>query len=65
MPKDEAVEVLSRVRSELAGPLGEALRQHLTRREVARTVARVDQLLASRCHPFPSKDWPAIPWPPF
>ncbi len=62
---DEAVEVLSRVRSELAGPLGEALRQHLTRREVARTVARVDQLLASRCHPFPSKDWPAIPWPPF
>ncbi len=62
---DEAVEVLSRVRSELAGPLGDALRQHLTRREVARTVARVDQLLASRCHPFPSKDWPAIPWPPF
>ena len=62
---DEAVEVLSRVRSELAGQLGEALRQHLTRREVARTEARVYQLLASRCHPFPSKDWPAIPWPPF
>jgi len=25
----------------------------------------VDALLASGCFPFPSPDWPAIPWPPF
>ena len=62
---DEAVEVLSRLRAELEGPLGDALRRLLTRREVRRTVERVDGLLASRCHPQPSPDWPAIPWPPF
>jgi len=62
---DEAVEVLSRLRAELEGRLGDALRALLTRREVARTVERVDALLTSRRHPQPSPDWPAIPWPPF
>ena len=62
---DEAVEVLSRVRAELEGQLGEALHEHLTRREVAAATARVDRLLATRMHPEPSGDWPAIPWPPF
>ena len=62
---DEAVEVLSRVRAELEGGLGEALHELLTRREVRRTVERVDRLLTTRRHPQPSPDWPAIPWPPF
>jgi hypothetical protein len=62
---DEAVEVLSRVRAELEGPLGEGLHEHLTRREVTATVRRVDRLLATGLHPEPSGDWPAIPWPPF
>ena len=62
---DEAVEVLSRLRAELEGPLGEALRRLLTTQEVRRTVERVDGLLRSRRHPQPSQDWPAIPWPPF
>jgi uncharacterized repeat protein (TIGR03843 family) len=62
---DEAVEVLSRLRAELEGPLGEALHDHLTRREVVATKARVDRLLTTRVHPEPSGDWPAIPWPPF
>jgi uncharacterized repeat protein (TIGR03843 family) len=62
---DEAVEVLSYLRAELEGPLGEALHEHLTRREVRATVARVDRLLGTRLHPEPSTDWPAIPWPPF
>ena len=62
---DEAVEVLSRVRAELEGALGDALHDHLTRREVRRTVERVDRLLTTRRHPQPSPDWPAIPWPPF
>ena len=62
---EEAVEVLSVVRATLEGSLAEELGEHLTRREVAATVRRVDRLLAERCHPHPSEDWPAIPWPPF
>ncbi len=62
---DEAVEVLSDVRAQLEGSLGDALRALLTRREVHATKARVDRLLTSRRFPEPSPDWPAIPWPPF
>jgi uncharacterized repeat protein (TIGR03843 family) len=62
---DEAVEVLSRLRAELEGPLGEQLSSLLTVTEVDATVHRVDRLLSERRHPEPSPDWPAIPWPPF
>lgn len=62
---EEAVEVLSRVRAELEGELGAQLEGLLTGFEVRATTARVDRLLASRRHPQPSQDWPAIPWPPF
>ena len=61
----EAVEVLSSVRAQLEGPLGAALHELLTVREVRATVARVDRLLTTGRHPHPSEDWPAIPWPPF
>ena len=61
----EAVEVLTRVRAELDGGLGEALDEHLTRAEVRATRKRVDRLLRTGVHPHPSEDWPAIPWPPF
>jgi uncharacterized repeat protein (TIGR03843 family) len=62
---DEAVEVLSSVRALLEGALGESLSELLTGTEVEATKLRVDRLLASRRHPQPSPDWPAIPWPPF
>jgi len=62
---DEAIEVLSRLRAELEGPLGDVLHGLLTRAEVRATVARVDRLLTRRSYPEPSRDWPAIPWPPF
>jgi len=62
---DEAVEVLSRVRAELEGELGEQLHGLLTVTEVRTTVDRVDRLLATGRHPQPSDEWPAIPWPPF
>jgi len=62
---DEAVEVVSSVRAQLEGPLGAALHEQLTRREVRATTARVDRLLQTRRHPEPSEEWPAIPWPPF
>jgi hypothetical protein len=57
--------VLGRLADELAGGwLGEELSQHLTRSELAATLSRVEVLLASRVHPYPPQDWPAIPWPP-
>jgi len=28
-------------------------------------VLEADELLASGRFPFPSPDWPAVPWPPF
>ncbi len=62
---DEALDVLSALRALLEGPLQAALLRLLTRREVRRTVERVDVLLATGRHPQPSPDWPAIPWPPF
>jgi uncharacterized repeat protein (TIGR03843 family) len=62
---EESVDVLSRIRADLEGPLADGLRDHLTRREVVATARRVDRLLDGRMHPEPSADWPAIPWPPF
>ena len=61
-----SVEVLGRLAGELAGGwLGEELGQHLTRAEIAATLSRVEVLLASRVHPYPPQDWPAVPWPPY
>lgn len=62
---DDAVDVLSRLRAAMAGRLGERLHELLTRREVARTVGRIEELLTCGRHPEPSGDWPAVPWPPF
>jgi uncharacterized repeat protein (TIGR03843 family) len=62
---DECVEVLSRLRADLEGPLGSTLSDLLDPAEIRRTVRRVDRLLRTGRHPQPSKDWPAIPWPPF
>ena len=62
---DECIEVLSRLRADLEGPLGETLADLLAPVEVRKTVRRVDKLLRTGRHPQPSQDWPAIPWPPF
>jgi uncharacterized repeat protein (TIGR03843 family) len=61
----EAVQVLEKLQDDLLGELGEALHEHLTRREVRRTQQRVAELLRTGRHPEPSGDWPALPWPPF
>ena len=61
----EAVDVLSDVRAQLEGLLGEQLHSLITVSEVRATCDRVDRLLTTRRHPEPSPDWPAIPWPPF
>ena len=61
---DAAVEVLDKLRADLGGTLGAALREHLTKAEVAEVGARVDRLRKAGCFPSPSDDWPSVPWPP-
>jgi hypothetical protein len=61
---DEAENVLRDLRAGLDAHLGEDLGELLTRREIGKTRARIDKLLARRRHPEPSDDWPAVPWPP-
>ena len=56
---------LQRVREALDADLGAALRGLLSRTEVRATTRRADALLTSGRFPFPSPDWPAVPWPPF
>lgn len=61
----EALNVLARLERDIErGRLGRRLRELLTLTEVEATWERVRQLLSTGIHPFPSDDWPAIPWPP-
>ncbi|MCH0565523.1 MULTISPECIES: SCO1664 family protein [unclassified Streptomyces] len=62
----EAVEVLRALGTALGdgGTLAARLAGLITPAEIDATRARVDALLASRRHPEPSGEWPAIPWPP-
>ncbi|MGW3041546.1 SCO1664 family protein [Kitasatospora sp. NPDC001159] len=60
----EALEVLVRLAAQLDGELAERLAPHLTTAELDATRARVAALRSSGTHPLPSRDWPAIPWPP-
>jgi uncharacterized repeat protein (TIGR03843 family) len=62
---EEAVDVLQRLSVDLQGSLGAIVRRLLSRDELVATRRRIRKLLASRRHPQPSEDWPAIPWPPF
>jgi uncharacterized repeat protein (TIGR03843 family) len=64
--EDDETQVLEALRAELAvGPLRETLRGLLFGAEVDATLARVERLLRTGRFPHPSKDWPAVPWPPF
>jgi uncharacterized repeat protein (TIGR03843 family) len=62
---DEALDVLTGLRVELDGELGEGLEELLTLGEVRATRKRVARLLKTGRHPQPSGDWPPMPWPPF
>jgi uncharacterized repeat protein (TIGR03843 family) len=63
---EQAVEALRRLSAGLAdGWLAEELSSHLARAEVKATRTRIDLLAASRVHPLPPEDWPAVPWPPY
>ncbi|GLW99723.1 SCO1664 family protein [Microtetraspora sp. NBRC 16547] len=61
----EAVSVLVHLEREIdRGRLGRRLRELLTQAEVEATWERVRRLLDAGVHPYPSEDWPAVPWPP-
>ncbi|GAA4085603.1 SCO1664 family protein [Nonomuraea soli] len=61
----EALETLAALERDLeSGGLGRRLRELLTLAEVEATWLRVRRLLDTGLHPYPSKDWPAVPWPP-
>ncbi|MFI6336505.1 SCO1664 family protein [Streptomyces sp. NPDC050535] len=62
----EALSVLAALRDALApsAPLATRLAELVTAAELDATRARVEAMLASRKHPEPSGEWPAIPWPP-
>jgi uncharacterized repeat protein (TIGR03843 family) len=49
----------------LAGKLGAELCSLITGVELTATRERCSALLKSGIFPFPSDDWPAIPWPAF
>jgi uncharacterized repeat protein (TIGR03843 family) len=61
----ELLEDVKRLSDELAGKLGTELNQLITQVEIAATRERCHTLLKTRVFPFPSDDWPAIPWPAF
>jgi hypothetical protein len=59
------IEMLTGLRADLDGPLGDRLAPLITQNELWATGARIDRLLSTGVFPSPSEDWPAIPWPPF
>lgn len=61
----DARAMLAGLDDDLKGPLGEALGELLTRREVLAVTRRVQRVLRSGRHPQPSGNWPPVPWPPF
>jgi uncharacterized repeat protein (TIGR03843 family) len=60
----ESLELLDRLRAELGSRLGATLTEHLTDMEIGTLTMRVGRLLATRCFPRPTEEWPSIPWPP-
>jgi uncharacterized repeat protein (TIGR03843 family) len=61
---DETLEAVARLRDQLRGDLGDQLRAHITRREVAALHARTVALLDNPVMPTPDRRRP-IPWPAF
>ncbi|RCV52422.1 SCO1664 family protein [Marinitenerispora sediminis] len=63
----ETLARLEQLLDELARPgtaVAQALARHLTGPERYATRRRVELLCEHGVHPFPSPDWPALPWPP-
>jgi hypothetical protein len=61
----EEIAGLECVREGLDGELGATLASLLSRLEIRATARRTEALLTAGRFPYPSPDWPAVPWPPF
>lgn len=62
---EEAIDRLSELRALMEGTLAQDLADHITPKEVAAVISRLDRLLGAGVLPAPSGQRPAIPWPPF
>lgn len=61
----ELLEDVRKLADGLAGQLGAELCQLITAVELSATRERCSTLLKTGIFPFPSDEWPAIPWPAF
>jgi len=57
--------VFEHLHGQLAGELGDELRQLLAPDELAATSRRIEALLRSGAMPRPDRNRPAVPWPPY
>ena len=60
----QAIEALRRLRAAFDAALAADLARFLAAEEIHATVRRIEMLLKHRVHPYPSEEWPAVPWPP-
>jgi uncharacterized repeat protein (TIGR03843 family) len=61
----DEIELLQRAAQSLQSDLRSQLEELLTVEEVDAVQNRVNRLLSQGCFPYPSPDWPAVPWPAF
>jgi len=61
----ELLDDVRRLADGLAGGFGQELGQLITAVELTATRERCATLLKTGTYPYPSEDWPAIPWPAF
>jgi uncharacterized repeat protein (TIGR03843 family) len=62
---DDELDGVRRIRSGLAGGLGDALGELISPLEIGAFAARCDRLLADARFPAPHGEMPAVPWPIF
>lgn len=60
---DREISLLNSVTSYLGNPV--ELERLLTHEELAALAMRVARLQSTGAFPLPSKEWPAVPWPPY
>jgi uncharacterized repeat protein (TIGR03843 family) len=58
----EEIEVLEKIKSDFDEDL---LRLYISSDEIEALLQRSNSLLTEGIFPFPSTEWPAVPWPPF
>lgn len=63
LPRD-VVQVLEVLAGAVTGGLGGELADYLTPGEIAELAARIERLRSAGRFPLPSRQWPAVPWPP-